>query len=75
MTTIGAAPSASMVIGFSVEWAGQLRQPTSAQAKTRPKVGEASSKAGISAGTSDGETPDGSSRQLIAGSASMKLSA
>ena len=41
----------------------------------RPKVGEAFSNSGISPGTWAGRIPDGSSRQLIAGNASMVLSA
>ena len=61
--------------GSSPRAAGQLRQEISPHAKIRPKVGEASSNAGSRPAPAAGLIPDGSSRQLIAGNASMLLSA
>ena len=65
-TTIGAAPAAVMSRAVSVDFAWMPPQPISPHANTSPKVGEASSNAGIWSGTSSAVIANGSSRQLIA---------
>ena len=75
ITTIGGAPAPSTVSrsrGTS-RAGGQLRQPTMLHAKDSPKVGDAFSNSGITAGTSAALNPEGSSRQLIAENASSRL--
>jgi hypothetical protein len=64
-TRIGAAPPPSISGAGSDRSTGRAEQLVSDQAKIRPKVGEASSKAGNSRSTSSKPTADGSSRQLI----------
>ena len=56
ITTIGGAPDPSISIGFSVDSATCPLQPIKPHAKTSPKVGDASWKAGSSSETSRGAT-------------------
>ena len=66
MTTIGAAPAASIVSGSSSLVTGQVEQLSSDQAKTSPNVRERFSYSGIEASISSTYSDSGSSRQLTA---------